>query len=87
MNAENEKLLIEIIKRVCKLEINEGCIEETLKKENCDLKASLGFDSLLMVELIVEIEDAFGFEFDMNSLSTDTLKYYDGLKRAIEKYL
>lgn len=47
----------------------------------------LGFDSILIVELVVKIEDEFKFEFDMNSLDIDKLKYYDELKRCIDYFV
>lgn len=83
----NENLLIEVICKTCRLGLNENEIKEVLKNESVDLKESLGFDSLLMVELIIELECIFNIEFDMNDLNINELKIYGGLKKFLEKYL
>lgn len=87
MSQENEKRLIEIIKKVCRLEVEPGLIDELLKSDECDIMESMGFDSLLIVELIVEIEDEFGFEFDMNRLNINKLKIFGLLKETIGSYI
>lgn len=87
MNIENENKLKEAIKSVCRMENESGYVEELLCKENCDLIDELGFDSLLFVELVVEIEDALGFEFDMNNLDINKLRHLDELKKIIDEYM
>ena len=60
--------------------------DEKLLKDT-DLIESLGFDSFLMVELVVELEAAFDMEFDVNDMDMEELKIYGGLKAAVEKRL
>lgn len=87
MSKENEKRLIDAIKRVCRLEVESDYIDNLLSSDECDIKASLGFESLLIVELVVEIEDEFGFEFDMNQLNISSLKIVGSLKKLVENYI
>lgn len=87
MTRENERKLRNIIKNICRLEVEETYIENKLEEAHCNLMEELGFDSLLIVELIVEIEEVLGFDFDMNSLDINTLKFYDGLIETIKKYI
>ncbi len=87
MDAEQEKLLKEAIKTVCRMEKESGYVDERLSDDNCDLKKELGFDSLLFVELVVEIEDALDFEFDMNNLNINKLRHLGELKSFVSEYL
>lgn len=87
MNRENEDKLIAAIKNICRLEVDDQFILDALKDENCDLIATLGFDSLLFVELIVEIEDSMGVEFDMNRLDIHKLKIYGILRSEVDNLL
>lgn len=87
MNRENEDRLIAAIKNICRLEVDDQFILDALKDDNCDLIATLGFDSLLFVELIVEIEDSMDVEFDMNKLDIHKLKFYGILRSEVENLL
>lgn len=87
MNKENEEKLISAIKKICRLEVDEQFILDALNDEKCDLIATLGFDSLLFVELIVEIEDSMNVEFDMNKLDIHKLKIYGNLRSEVENLL
>ncbi len=84
---EFEDKLVAAIKSICRLEVDGSFIEDALKDENCDLVATLGFDSLLFVELIVEIEDALDIEFDMDKLDIHKLKIYSILKSEVSSLL
>lgn len=87
MNKDNERNLKEAIKTVCRMEKESGFIDELLNKDDCDLIDELGFDSLLFVELVVEIEESLGFEFDMNNLDINKLRHLKDLKDVIDGYL
>lgn len=87
MTIENEKILKEAICNVCRMEKESGYVDEKLNNDNCDLKEELGFDSLLFVELVVEIEEAFGFEFDVNAIDMKNLRYLGELKEIVDKYI
>lgn len=87
MTRDNEEKLARIIKSVCRLDLNEQSFSEKLSFGHLNIMEDLGFDSILIVELVVKIEDEFKFEFDMNSLDIDKLKYYDELKRCIDYFV
>jgi acyl carrier protein len=87
VTTENEIKLKKVIKSICRLEIDEKYLDEMLMDGHCDLFEKFGFESLLIVELISEIEEVFNFEFDMNSLDISKLKFYDGLRAIIEGYI
>ncbi len=59
-----EKQVLEIIRDMCGAE-NIG--RDSLLKED------LGFDSLDVIELIVELEDEFGIEFSASDLDPDLI--------------
>ena len=67
--------------------MSEDEIINCLSKEECDLKEELGFDSLIMVELVVEIETQYNIEFDMNELDINVLKKFTSLRKLVEKYI
>lgn len=87
MNKENVEKLIDVVISVCRLEVDKQTIKKTLSYDDCDLKENLGFDSLLMVELVVEIEQTFNIEFDMNSLDINRLRYWGKLKDNIDEII
>lgn len=75
------------IKEVCRMEKESGYVDALLDSDECDLIDELGFDSLLFVELIVEIEDEFGIEFNMNNLDINKLRHFNELKEIVNGYL
>ncbi len=87
MTSENELKLKDAIKSVCRMDQEGGYVDELLNREECDLIDQLGFDSLLFVELIVEIETALDFEFDMNKLDINKLRHLSELKAIVDGYL
>ena len=46
----------------------------------------MGFDSLLMVELLIEIEEFFGFEFDAEEMDMKRLQSYQNLLELVERH-
>lgn len=42
-------------------------------------------DSMAIVQLLVELEDAFGFEIDEDELSSDVFATVDSLARFVER--
>ena len=82
MQEENLK---EIIKSLCKLDLSEAEMDNILAEKECNLKDSMGFDSLLMVELIVEIEEQFGFEFTAEEMSIKRLQLYGTISSIVKK--
>lgn len=47
---------------------------------------SLGFDSLKLVELIVEIEENFNVEFEESDLNTSKIRTAADINQLLEKY-
>lgn len=85
MNVKNEikEKLDRVITNVARIDLGDTKLSEQISKPDCDLMDDLGFDSLLMVELIVEIEKIFDVEFQMTDLNIDLLKKYDNLYNYI----
>lgn len=48
------------------VKVGMGRVKEDMITLDADLRKDLGLDSLAMVELLVLIEDAFGFQADKN---------------------
>ncbi|MCM1244288.1 MAG: phosphopantetheine-binding protein [Roseburia sp.] len=88
MNVTNgiKEKLDEVIADVARINFGNTKLSEQISKPDCDLMDDLGFDSLLMVELIVEIEKKFDIEFQMTDLNIDLLKKYDNLYNYIVFY-
>lgn len=62
---------------------NRNVVSEFVVDQGCDLLDDLGLDSLLMVQLIVEIESEFDLEFDLADLNMDVLRKYHKLRDYI----
>lgn len=82
-----DERLVNVIKKVCRLEVDDNYINKLIIDSDCDLMDELGFDSFLMVQLIVDIEDEFNIEIDMEELDIFILKKYKGLKEYVVKNL
>lgn len=70
--------------------INKILIEKSFLadiKPELKLKEDLGFDSLNMVELIVELEDEFNIEFDESDLDPTKLLTVSQVYGVVEKYV
>lgn len=79
MNVENR--IKDIIKKIANKEINVGDISiETVLSED------LGFDSVMLIELVVGLENEFSIEIDDDDLEIDNLdKYSNLIKMIIDK--
>lgn len=67
MEKEDEKIVINLIKGLIKL---ENFPKEDFWKEDL---TSIGFESILAIELIVAIEEKFCIEFDEEFLTPDKI--------------
>jgi acyl carrier protein len=85
MTLEDEKKLREAIRKTSRIEYSEDYYDTTLSDEHCDIMDKFGFDSLRIIELVLEIEEIFGFEFDMDELDINKVRYYDLLKAKINE--
>ena len=79
-----EEQVKEILKELCRMDLTEEEKERLLQEEDCNLKEDLGFDSLLMVELLIEIEEFFGFEFYAEEMDMKRLQIYQNLFELVE---
>lgn len=80
---ETERRLRGIILETARMDLTEEA-ENLFSDPECDLMADFGLDSLLMVELVVEIESAFDIEFDLEDLDIEVLKKYNELLNYIK---
>lgn len=75
-----EKILKSIILKNAKIiDINKVVFDKNLSFES-----DLGMDSIGLVEMIVEIEKKFEFEFDYDNLS-NVINTYGALKKYVEE--
>ena len=58
-------------------------VSELVIGQECDLLDDFGLDSLLMVQLIVEIESEFDLEFELSDLNMNVLRKYNNLRDYI----
>ena len=73
-----------IILKLARMEIS-GEAEKLFSNPDCDLMSDFGLDSLLMVQLIVEIETEFDMEFGLEDLDINLLRKYRELEKYIEE--
>lgn len=74
-----QRLICEVIR----INQNKDMVSELVVEQECDLLDDFGLDSLLMVQLIVEIESEFDIEFDLADLNMDVLRKYHNLREYI----
>ena len=55
--------------------------------EETNLLTNLGFDSIMLVQLIAEIEDVFEITFEDSDMDVDILYKFSELKRTVNKYI
>lgn len=80
-----DRELKKIIKRIIRIDILDNDVEKLLDNIECDLMNDLGLDSLLMVQLIVEVENVFEIEFELDELDVTILRKYQKLRKYILK--
>lgn len=78
-----DRELKKIIKKIMRIGILDNDVERLLDNTECDLMNDLGLDSLLMVQLIVEIENVFEIEFELDELDVNILRGYQKLRNYI----
>ena len=72
-----------LIREVIRINQNKDVVSELVVGRECDLLDDFGLDSLLMVQLIVEIESEFDLEFDLADLNMNVLRKYHNLRDYI----
>lgn len=81
-NSVDERLQ-KLICEITRINQNKERVSELSTNQECDLIHDFGLDSLLMVQLIVEIESEFDIEFDLTDLNMDILRKYHNLRDYI----
>lgn len=81
-NREIKDILDRII-----IELTDGLISIYDLNEDTDLMIDAYFDSITMVQCIIEIEEAFKIEFDEDVILLENIKNYKWLVNYIEDKL
>lgn len=82
MNQENREKLIGIVKR------NAGKRPEGVEfKEDTSLVKVFGYDSIKVVQLIVDIEEAFDVEIDDVDIDFNELLHFGSLEKYVAKLI
>lgn len=83
MDIDFDIKLKEIILAQSKIALSADDADELFKRNDFDIKEELGIDSLLIVHLVVEIEEAFDIEFEFEALDTNLLRNYSSLRKIV----
>ncbi len=79
VDVKLQRLICEVIR----INQNKEVVSELVIGQECDLLDDFGLDSLLMVQLIVEIESEFDLEFELSDLNMNVLRKYNNLRDYI----
>lgn len=82
-----EKKLLEAIKNITDLNMTEDEALKLLENNNTNLMTEFGLDSLLRVQFIIELEEVFDIEVDMEDMDLEIFSNVCLLKNTICKYL
>ncbi|MCL2864490.1 MAG: phosphopantetheine-binding protein [Lachnospiraceae bacterium] len=78
MKLRREEKIREVLFALSKSEIKLGMLEDSL-----DLVNDLGFDSILIVQMVVELEEVFDIEFEDDELDMKILSNYGNIKKIV----
>ena len=82
-----ERKLLEAIKNITDLNMTEDEALKLLENNNTNLMTEFGLDSLLRVQFIIELEEVFDIEVDMEYMDLEIFSNVCLLKNTICKYL
>lgn len=82
-----ERKLLEAIKNIAELNMTEDEALKLLENNNTNLMTEFGLDSLLRVQFIIELEEVFDIEVDMEDMDLEIFSNVGSLKNTIYKYL
>lgn len=82
-----ERKLLEAIKNITDLNMTEDEALKLLENNNTNLMTEFGLDSLLRVQFIIELEEVFDIEVDMEDMDLEIFSNVCLLKNIICKYL
>ena len=75
-----ERKLLEAIKNITDLNMTEDEALKLLENNNTNLMTEFGLDSLLRVQFIIELEEVFDIEVDMEDMDLEIFSnVYNGL--------
>ncbi len=77
---EIESKVCEVVSRVAQFN-NDNVVADS------DLRDNYGVDSIVLVELLVEIEDIFGITFDSSSLTYETFSTVNSITDYVDNIL
>lgn len=77
---------MDINSKVCEIIASIVGIEAKEINESDALIADLGFESLTLVELLIEVEDSFDITLDESDLDPLKLESTDDIIKLVEKY-
>ena len=66
-----ERKLLEAIKNIADLNMTEDEALKLLENNNTNLMTEFGLDSLLRVQFIIELEEVFDIEVDMEDMDLE----------------
>lgn len=82
-----ERKLLEAIKNIADLNMTEDEALKLLENNNTNLMTEFGLDPLLRVQFIIELEEVFDIEVDMEDMDLEIFSNVGSLKNTIYKYL
>ena len=82
-----ERKLLEAIKNITDLNMTEDEALKLLENNNTNLMTEFGLDSLLRVQFIIDLEEVFDIEVDMEDMDLEIFSNVCLLKNTICKYL
>ena len=82
-----ERKLLEAIRNIADLNMTEDEALKLLENNNTNLMTEFGLDSLLRVQFIIELEEVFDIEVDMEDMDLEIFSNVGSLKNTIYKYL
>lgn len=82
-----ERKLLEAIKNIADLNMTEDEALKLLENNNTNLMTEFSLDSLLRVQFIIELEEVFDIEVDMEDMDLEIFSNVGSLKNTIYKYL
>lgn len=83
-----EQKIIEALKNVLEnISMDDERIVSLIRDDNTNLVKEFALDSFLSVQLIIELEEVFGIEIDMEEIDMEIYKESGKLKKMIDGYL
>ncbi|MCI8962314.1 MAG: acyl carrier protein [Eubacterium sp.] len=84
MNKEKiQKIVIEKIAEI--LQVNPVNDMKAYEKSDCDLMKDIGLDSILLIQLVVELENIFGITFELERMEIEQVRNFNKLIDYISK--